>query len=307
VDQLGIRAETVVLDYDHNTFDRFLQICRHQEKPISLNGSSMGMPQMYEVISSQGVPVVLDGSGGDEIFGGYWERQFPYAVHDALKAGDWPWLRQQLECKDEEYNEKSLLLGSLLPPMLLQSVRTGKRKIRAMTNPFFKADAGSILNTAPTDPLARVSQTFTQAMCADTAPGGRLGEWLWHNDRNSMMSSGEGRSPLLDYRLNHFTYTGYGKKFLTYWNKHVLRKAFDALTPLPTQWRQQKQGFRWDGKHFMRNNQAKIIELIRENQSLRDLVDVRRLADTIHKRPRLLKSSFSKQMLAIAAVELAFS
>jgi asparagine synthase (glutamine-hydrolysing) len=155
--------------------------------------------------------------------------------------------------------------------------------------------------------MTRLSLHFNEAMCTDVSPGGRLGEWLWHNDRNSMMSSVEGRSPLLDYRLNQYAYTDYQKKFLSCWNKHELRNAFDSLTPLPTQWRQQKQGFRWDGKHFLRNNQAKIIELIRENQSLRELVDVRRLADTLHKRPRLLRSSFSKQVLAVSAVDLAFS
>lgn len=307
VEQLGIRAETVVLDYDHNTFDRFLQICRHQEKPISLNGSSMGMPQMYEVISSQGVPVVLDGTGGDEIFGGYWQRQFPYAVRDAVRQGDWNWLRQQLQCKGGENAVKSHLLRSLLPASAIEHVRAGKKKLRAWTNPFFKADAKSIFGASPTDPMARLTLDFTRAMCTDIAPGGRLGEWLWHNDRNSMMSSVEGRSPLLDYRLNHFAYTGYREKFLSCWNKHELRGAFDSLTPLPTQWRQQKQGFRWDGKHFLRNNQAKILELMRENRSLDGVVDVSRLVATLGKQPRLLKSSFCKQVLAISAVELAFS
>lgn len=306
-EQLGIRAETVVLDYDHNTFDRFLQIIRHQEKPVSLNGSSMGMPQMYEVISSHGVPVVLDGTGGDELFGGYWQRQFPYAVRDAVKQGDWQWLRQQLQCKAGENAVKSHLLRSLLPASSIETTRTTKKKLRAWANPFFKASARAIFNTSPTDPMTRLTLGFTEAMCTDIAPGGRLGEWLWHNDRNSMMSSVEGRSPLLDYRLNAFAYTGYQKKFLSCWNKHELRSAFDALTPLPTQWRQQKQGFRWDGKHFLRNNQGKILELMRENQSLAGLVNIPRLVAAASKQPRLLKSSFCKQVLAISALEKAFS
>jgi asparagine synthase (glutamine-hydrolysing) len=306
VEQLGVKAETVVLDYDHNTFERFLQIIRHQEKPVSLNGSSMGMPQMYEVIAAHGVPVVLDGTGGDELFGGYWQRQFPYAVRDAVKAGEWGWLREQLQCKAGENEVKRHLLNALLPAAAVEQSRTLKRKARAWANPYLKAGARAVFATAPTDPLSRQSMHFTEALCTDLAPGGRLGEWLWHNDRNSMMSSVEGRSPLLDYRLNRFAYTPYQRKFLACWNKHELRSAFDALTPLPTQWRQQKQGFRWDGRHFLHNNQGRILELMRENRSLADLVDVPRLVATVSRQPRLLKSSFCKQVLAVSAVDLAF-
>ncbi len=57
VEQLGLKAETVRLDYDDNTFERFLKICWHHEKPFPLNGNAMAMPQMYEAVESQGIPV----------------------------------------------------------------------------------------------------------------------------------------------------------------------------------------------------------------------------------------------------------
>jgi asparagine synthase (glutamine-hydrolysing) len=306
-DQLGVHAETVLLDYDHNTFERFLEVCRHQEKPVSLNGSSMAMPQMYEVISAQGVPVVLDGTGGDEIFGGYWQRQFPFAVRDAVKRRDWAWLRQQIRCKDEANGAKTHLFMALLPPALLAGERAGVDKIKALAYPFFKANLRTIMASSPADPLDNLSMTFPEAMCADLAPGGRLGEWLWHNDRNSMMSSVEGRSPLLDYRLNRFAYTSYHEKFSSCWNKFELRRVFDALTPLPSQWRRQKQGFRWDGKRFLYNNKEKILELIRENKCLTEIVDIPKLVAYANRQPKLLRSSFCKQVLAISAVERAFS
>lgn len=306
-DKLGIQAETVVLDYDSNTFERFLQVCRHQEKPVSLNGSSMGMPQMYEVIAAQGVPVVLDGTGGDEIFGGYWQRQFPYAVRDARRDGNWGWLRRQLAGEAGENAVKSHLWRSFLPPGLLAGQRRMKEQLKALANPFFQADFARVMATLPSDPLADLSLTFPQAMCADTAPGGRLGEWLWHNDRNSMMSSVEGRSPLLDYRLNRYLYTPYERKFVDCWNKHELRTAFDALAPLPSQWRRQKQGFRWDGKHFLAHNKDNILALVRENRSLDGLVDIPRLVAVVDRQPKLLKSSFVKQVLAISGVEQALS
>ena len=159
-DQLGVHAETVLLDYDHNTFERFLEVCRHQEKPVSLNGSSMAMPQMYEVISAQGVPVVLDGTGGDEIFGGYWQRQFPFAVRDAVKQGDWKWLRHQLRCKDGENAVKTHLLLSLLPSAVIAEKRSGVKKVKALAYPYFKVDMRKILASSPADPLDNLRSPF---------------------------------------------------------------------------------------------------------------------------------------------------
>ena len=94
IDQLGMKAITVNLGYDSTSFERFRTMCRHQEKPFPLLGNSMAMSEMYEAIAGYDIPVVLDGTGGDEIFGGYWDRHYPFAIRDALKRGDGAWLAQ---------------------------------------------------------------------------------------------------------------------------------------------------------------------------------------------------------------------
>lgn len=303
VERLGVKAETVVLDYDQNSFERFLEVCRHMEKPVSLNGSSMAMPAMYRAVSALGVPVVLDGTGGDELFGGYWPRQFPYALREAIHSGQWRWIVGQARC---QYGEHQVL--SHLPTALMPSVVSGWRKLKtnlkAAANPFLRIPLADALQLKPTDPLANTHLSFQQALCADMAPGGRLGEWIWHNDRNSMMSSVEGRSPILDYRLHRYVSSGYQNKFQHCWNKHELRKTFDLLKPLDTQWRKQKQGFRWDGKRFLLSNENAILELMRENQALAGLVNISRLCAQAHKNKRLLRTTLAKQVLTVAAVEV---
>lgn len=293
-EQVGIKAISVALDYDNNTFERFIQVCRHHERPFSLNGSSMAMPQMYEVIAADGIPVVLDGTGGDEIFGGYRQRQLPFAQREAAKAN----LIRQLKLPPTQ------LIKSSLPELAVGWEQLFDR-LKALANPMLMLSAQDVFSAQASDPLGNPRLGFEQALCADTAPGGRLHEWLWHNDRNSMMHSIEARSPLLDFRLNAFIHSAVDQKITPEWNKLELRKLFDAFTPLPTQWRKQKQGFRWDGGKFIAQNHQQIIELIAAHKTLHTMgiVNTPRLAAALKKQPKLLKSTFVKKVMSVAAVE----
>ncbi|MFS8084029.1 MAG: asparagine synthetase B family protein, partial [Acidobacteriota bacterium] len=96
IEQLGINHINVPLDYGSASVERFLQVCRHQEKPFPFIGNALAMPQLYEQIADHDVPVVLDGTGGDEIFAGYWDRYYRFAIAEAIAAGDQRWLEDSL-------------------------------------------------------------------------------------------------------------------------------------------------------------------------------------------------------------------
>jgi len=130
-----------------------------------------------------------------------------------------------------------------------------------------------------------------------------LHEWLWQNDRNSMMHGIENRSPLLDYRLAPFMHTGYRSKFVGAWNKHELRTLFSAFVPLPTQWRRDKQGFRWVYSRFLQQNRDQVLDLIAGSRVLRDPVDVDRLLERARTHDAYLGSSLIERMLCIAGLE----
>ena len=128
-------------------------------------------------------------------------------------------------------------------------------------------------------------------------------EWLWQNDRNAMMSGIENRSPFLDYRLAPFMHSGYRDKFVGGWNKHELRSLFAAFVPLPTQWRRDKQGFRWVYSRFLRQNRKDVLELVASSEILRQSVDVDRLLDRARSSDNYLGSSLLERMLGIAGLE----
>jgi len=303
VEQLGVKAETVVLDYDSNSFERFLKVCRHHEKAFPFNGNALAMPQMYESIASHGIPVVLDGTGGDEIFGGYWERQIPFAIRNAIGDREWRWIRELLAANGQSNSVRGNIIKALSSSRIQNSLASFKARSYSRLHPLITIGPSELWETRHPDPLNAISSDFNLALASDTAPGGRLGEWIWHNDRNAMMSSVENRSPLLDFRLHEFLFSGYKNKYHSHWNKYELRKAFDLFQPLPTQWRREKQGFRWDGKHFIRNNMPRILELIDSANCFDGVFDNRKLVRIAHKYPKILRTSLGKRALCIAGIE----
>jgi asparagine synthase (glutamine-hydrolysing) len=298
VTQLGIKAHIVDLGYDSSSFERFLRMCLHQEKPFPLLGNSMAMSEMYEKISSFDVPVVLDGTGGDEVFGGYWDRQYPFAIGDALARRDRRWLA-------DSARSNGGLFWRGLRDRLTAGIDLRKPFRRLIPHPSFALEMfcrPEVLKAPSLDPLANREMAFSDALLADIQHG-RLGEWIWQNDRNAMMASIENRSPLLDFRLAAFSASGYGSKFVGPWNKHELRKVFDAFTPLPTQWRRQKQGFRWNAREFYYRNAGRLLELIAASRILPERVNVKGFLDAARGNRRFVASRLAPRLLCIAGLE----
>jgi asparagine synthase (glutamine-hydrolysing) len=296
---VGIKPEIINLSYGLETFERFLKICRHQEKGFPLGGNAMAMSEMYEAIASYGVPVVLDGTGGDEIFGGYWDRHFRHALRDAWYARDLAWLRGNLAGSHEKPRLRRELYRTI-NPFAAASLRA---RLRRRFSPVHRALGLHRLDLPTPDPLEHLRSGLTDALYRDTLSGGRLGEWLWQNDRNAMMYGIENRSPLLDYRLRKYMATPYHRKLREGWNKHELRTALDGLTPLPTQWRRQKQGFRWSSLRFLEENRSKILELIGGASALRTRLDVDRYLDLVRPGGKPYRSALTARLLCLAGLE----
>lgn len=302
-DKLGVTAKTIVLDYGNRSFDRFLSVCKHHEKAFLFNGNALAMPEMYEAISNDGIPVVLDGTGGDEFFGGYWNRQFPYAVREELSNGDSTWVDSIASENGKSNNIHKHIRNSRRSEKLRNWWSEMQPRLSTARHRYLKTPFSEFLKCAPTDPLTRVDNDFTKALVRDISAGGRLGEWVWHNDRNAMMSSVENRSPLLDFRLHSYLFTGQRKKFVGKYNKHELRAIFDAFNQLPTQWRWQKQGFRWNGKSFIKQNETSIRDLISACTWLEDSIDLKKFSDRSHKFPSMLRTTLAKRIITIAGLQ----
>lgn len=308
---LGIKAEVIPLDYGAahagGGIDWFVDVCRHQEKPFPMIGNVLGLPQLYAAIADRGVPVVLDGTGADEIFGGYWERYYRFALAEALTVGDTQWVDAMLAANADHprinaigHATRSAHGQGCWPP----ATTVGADIAPEIRNQLAAFCATGVARAALADTLARYKGTLAQALRHDLTQG-LLAEWLWQNDRNAMRSGIENRSPFLDTRLTAMLGTGYAAKFQGPWNKHELRRAFDHFVPAPTQWRREKQGFRWVFARFLRTNRNRALDLIAASCTLRTRVNVDALLDAIERDEEVLFSDLTQRCLCIAGLEAA--
>jgi asparagine synthase (glutamine-hydrolysing) len=294
IEALQLPAERVEVQYTGQAFDQFLEVCRHQEKPFTLNGNAMAMGSMYEAVKRHGIAVALDGTGGDELFGGYWNRYLPFAIRDAFRNGDYSWLIG--------IARNNLTHLKQLVPTIPFSVAPKRRSgSSGLLGALARFDVSRVTDS---DPLSDTRLTFAEALKFD-ATAGRLGEWLWQNDRNAMMFSIENRSPLLDFRLGAFLFTGYSAKFNGPWNKLELRRQFDGFRRLPTQWRIQKQGFRWDRRRFLTQNRRTILEIIAASRTVETLVNRAEFVERAARDERYFNATILHRLAVLAGLEAA--
>lgn len=280
------------------TADDFWQVFErmawHQDMPF-FSLSFYAQWCVMRAARDAGVKVLLDGQGGDEVFGGYAKFRYAYLM-SLLRSGHWG--RMTLEAghmlrqgdlyvldlrRGYRYLPAGLrrLLGvdSLLQRALQTDLR---RAVGAESTPAtrwwrYAADAGS--NGHGWSMMQRIQ---VDDLMVDTLP-----QLLRMEDRSSMAFSLEARVPLLDHPL-----VEYGValpdhlKVHNGWSKYAIRQVMQGTMPDEVRLRTAKLGFaapdqRWLAKEL----RPRVGELISEGGGLRcarfvDPVPLRRWYDS---------------------------
>ncbi|MGL4973936.1 MAG: asparagine synthase (glutamine-hydrolyzing) [Bosea sp. (in: a-proteobacteria)] len=300
LEQLGVKGLELALDYGEASVDQFLNVCAHQAKPFPLIGNVLGLAGLYKAASAEGVRVALDGTGADEIFGGYWQRQAGFAMRDAARAGDADWL-----CRVRD--------GGMLPKELagLDDAELSCAILPTPARDLIELNDLALLHPAKrsgvelarsSDPLVGFEGSFAEALARD-AMGGRMQEWLWQNDRNAMAASIENRSPFLDFRLARHLAGAGSSKFDGAFNKTALRALFAQFTPFPTAERREKQGFRWVYGRFLRQNGPALMSLLAGSQLVAQYAAIDDLARLMADREAAGRSKLLQRLIVLAGLE----
>jgi asparagine synthase (glutamine-hydrolysing) len=247
----------------------------------------------YEVMRlarSQGVVVLLNGQGADELLGGY-PSYLRYYLADLLQRGSFG--RAIASARRARSMAEATAVRSLAA-----AVSLAFRK--SLGRPFVKRRSGhgqhrrrraamdrcvllpDFLDAAEQDPVAEVLSPISGLFKRElhlTQIGSHLPLYLRVEDRNSMAHSIESRLPFLDHRLAELVFSMEPGLFMDHGkNKFILRKAMEGILPDEVRNRSAKFGFPVPQVRWIYHNLREPIQ---------DMLRVRNLGDGIFNAARL--------------------
>jgi asparagine synthase (glutamine-hydrolysing) len=247
---------------------RFLSL---HDEPVS-SASVYAQYKVYELARQQGVKVVIDGQGADEILAGY-HRHIHWYLQELYRENKMQLLHEAVTALAQHGNPFRFgwknKLASRFPAWT--AVRLEKKAFHQQKNQpgLNKEFIDAHLDRHAVD--KPIVKGLNDLLYHDVF-GGRLEELLRNADRNAMTHGTEVRLPFLNHNLVEFVFalpTAF--KFHKGYSKYILRQGMEELLPPPIVWRKDKTGFEPPQKQWMRDSpvQDKIHEakqlLVREN------------------------------------------
>ena len=218
-------------------FEELSDLFWHQEEPFT-STSVYAQWSVMRLAKENGVTVLLDGQGADEMLAGY-HSYFNEITDDLLNSfnltGYLKWRRDCFALHGVNPGGFSRVLRQKTPEPLK---RVLKKHLR---------ENGALSKVDPANPIIprefnKVSSLRKLLWWNTTRQG--LVELLRYADRNSMAHSREVRLPFLDHHLVEFVFK-LPDRFLIRngWTKWILREAFQEFVPSEITWRADKLGY----------------------------------------------------------------
>ncbi|MFM9908005.1 MAG: asparagine synthase (glutamine-hydrolyzing) [Chitinophagaceae bacterium] len=237
------------------------KLIQHHEEPIG-SASVYAQYKIFQLAKEQGIKVLLDGQGADEILAGYSKY-----IH---------WFLQELLAKQKFslFREEKKLLTQHGIPFKWTAINffaaffpaLAKKQLEIRTKNIFLNDENideEFRNTFLKEEgsYKPIIHSLNDILNYNVTGIG-LEELLRYADKNSMASGVEVRLPFLQHELVQFIFSLPSTlKINSGYTKWILRKAMEPLLPLDIVWRTEKIGFEPPQKDWMAN--STIEELIR--------------------------------------------
>lgn len=243
-------------------FDQLDTITWHQDEPFG-SSSIYAQWEVFKLAATNGVKVMLDGQGADELFAGY-HTYFGPRFFSLFKAGHWAALWRDMLATREIHGYSLFwcleqIFSTSLPEMLRQPLAELAGK-PALSPPWLDL---SLIGVAPVNPFVAVSEgrpatirNLSQSQLTHT----NLQMLLHCEDRNSMAHSIEARVPFLDYQMVQYA-LGLPDDFKLSagMTKRVLREAMAGLIPERVRRRTDKIGFATPEEVWLRSENPELF------------------------------------------------
>lgn len=252
-------------------WDVFERMAWHQDMPF-FSLSFYAQWCVMRAARQAGVKVLLDGQGGDEVFGGYAKFRYAYLM-SLLRSGRWGRMAREAGAmiRQGDWYVLDLRRGyRYLPPTLRRLLRVDSLLEGALRVDWRRAVSGESTPatrwwryaTAGRD--IATDQTIVQRIQVDDLMVDTLPQLLRMEDRSSMAFSLEARVPLLDHPL-----VEYGVSLPDHlkvhdgWSKYAIRQVMEGVMPDAVRLRTSKLGFAAPDRRWLANElRPRVRELL---------------------------------------------
>lgn len=231
------------------------QLLKHQQEPTQ-SSSVLTQWLVYKTAAEQGIKVIIDGQGADELLGGYSKQVEWYLLFfKKTNYGQFKKLVQLLQTNQFVGNwDKGLQIASLMP-LLIQAItnyrNTNQVKFSKNLNKEFVSNYYN-KSTTQKPPF----HSFKELLHYHTTTFG-LPSLLRFADRNSMAFGLEVRLPFLSKELASFLFhLKDDYKVKDGFTKHILRAYLQQNNLADIAWRNGKIGFEPPQQLWMQNKQV---------------------------------------------------
>ncbi|MEO8663942.1 MAG: asparagine synthase (glutamine-hydrolyzing) [Ignavibacteria bacterium] len=220
--------------------------------------------RVMKLASENGIKVLLDGQGGDELFTGYTSFYRPF-FNELIKNKDFrAILNEYKNIKNSPVNKKELFNSLGMSFVKLFFSPSMKRKLYNM-----KVQEVQLLNKNFYDEYKTrfelgkfVEYTNLNFALTEQFTKTSLKELLKFEDRNSMNFSIEARTPFADDvdLINYVFEIPSSYKMHNGWTKYLLREAMKGVIPEPIRQRTDKLGFATPEYHWLNDIKDELRE-----------------------------------------------
>lgn len=273
IDRSNVEPHFVFPTVD-SVIQNFKTICYHQEEPFASASIAIQF-EVMKLAKQNGITVLLDGQGADEMLAGY--QHFWYTYLNQLYAGN----KQAYQTNLNDYirlHDKAPIQNDFTfkwkahHMASFKAISALKNKFKKPTSPYFLGIHPDLVSSYKneTNPIPKLNSLKEHLRFFLTGRG--LNELLRYADRNAMANSVEVRLPFLNHTLVEFLFTLPDHLLLHKgWSKYILRKSMEDILPPEITWRKDKIGFeppqeQWLNTPAFKENLNEAIHYLKKEQ-----------------------------------------
>ena len=251
-------------------FDDIEDLVYSQDIPFG-STSIYAQYRVMKAAKENGITVMLDGQGGDELFCGY--PDYYYVYYDSVLKNSIKELIQESRYIDNSPLNEELLLKRIIKAEVFTNARNYPKFIYNYLRKKQLGIKGNYINVKGRF-INRAKWKTLNGLLKDEMNYSSLPVLLRYEDKNSMRFSIEARTPFADdYLLINYLFSISGAyKIHNGWSKYLLREAMKDIIPHSVKIRVDKVGFTTPEHDWL--PKLKPLVFSSNNANLKDYIDI---------------------------------